>query len=94
MSLGETAAVELHRRRRSSGFDAMLLDAKDTGQIIAGTRQAIERQTGRPVVSALNHLPPGGPRPPRRPGSQARIGRTDAPELADPTKVHPTDLAA
>ena len=81
MSLGEIAAVELHRQRRSSGFDATLLDAKDTGRIIAGTRAEIERQTGRPVVSALNHLPPRdqGPRPPRRPGAQGRIAPMDAP---------------
>lgn len=63
-TLGETAAVELHRRRHSHGFDALLLDAKDTGRLIATTRGEIERQTGRPVVSATNHLsPPPPPRP-------------------------------
>jgi hypothetical protein len=56
-SLAEMTALELHRQRHSSGFDALLLDAKDTGQIIARTRAEIERHTGRPVISASNHLP-------------------------------------
>ena len=63
LALAETTAVELHRSRRSSGFGALLLDAKDSGQIIARTRGEIESQSGRPVVSAVNHLPLG-PRPP------------------------------
>jgi hypothetical protein len=62
MALGETTAVELMRQRRSNGFDALLLDAKETGQIIARTREEIERRTGRPVVTAQNHLP-SRPRP-------------------------------
>jgi len=57
MSLGEITAVELHRRRRSNGFDALLLDSKDAGTIISRTRHEIEGQTGGPVVSASNHLP-------------------------------------
>ena len=76
-ALSESTAVELARQRRSSGFDALLLDAKETGQIIAKTRAEIEQWTGRRVVSAINHLPQGGPRPPRRPGAQARIGAMD-----------------
>ena len=63
-TLAESTAVELARQRRSSGFDALLLDAKETGQIIARTRLAIEERTGRPVVSPLKHLlPPRRPRP-------------------------------
>jgi hypothetical protein len=57
--LAETAAAELHRARRSSGFDALLLDAKDSGQMIAHTRREIEGQLGRPIVSALNNLSDG-----------------------------------
>lgn len=64
-ALSESAAVEIARQRRSSGFDALLLDAKETGQVIARTREEIERRTGRPVVSAVNHLG-ATPRPPRR----------------------------
>jgi DNA-damage-inducible protein D len=69
-SLGETAALTLHRDRHTSGFDHLLADAKDTGEIIARTREEIERRSARPVVSASNHLPAssgsrpsGGPRP-------------------------------
>ena len=76
-ALSESTAIELARQRRSSGFDALLLDAKETGQIIAKTRAEIEQRTGRKVVSAVNHLPPSGPRPPRRPGAQARVGAGD-----------------
>ena len=57
VSLAETTTVELHRRRRSSGFEAMLLDAKDAGKIIARTRRDIEAESGGPVISAANHLP-------------------------------------
>ena len=57
-TLAESTAVELARQRRSSGFDALLLDAKETGQIIARTRREIEERTGRPVVSSANHLAP------------------------------------
>jgi prophage antirepressor-like protein len=76
-ALSESTAVELARQRRSSGFDALLLDAKETGQIIAKTRSEIEERTGRRVVSAVNHLPRGGPRPPRRPGAQGRVTAAD-----------------
>ena len=76
-ALSESTAVELARQRRSSGFDALLLDAKETGQIIAKTRLEIEQRTGRRVVSAVNHLPSGSPRPPRRPGAQGRVAAAD-----------------
>jgi hypothetical protein len=69
VALSESAAVELARTRRSSGFEALLLDAKETGQIIARTRDEIERRTGRPVVSAMNHL--SGTAAPRRRDSLA-----------------------
>jgi len=63
-ALSESTAVELARQRRSIGFDALLLDAKETGQIISRTRKEIEDRTARPVVSPVNHL-----LPPRRPRS-------------------------
>jgi hypothetical protein len=65
-SLAETAAVELHRNRRSSGFDALLLDAKDSGRLIAGTRREIEQQIGRSVVSAVNNLSEGASHAPQQ----------------------------
>jgi hypothetical protein len=65
-ALSESTAVELARQRRSSGFDALLLDARETGQIIARTRKEIEDRTARPVVSPANHLmPPRRTRPAR-----------------------------
>jgi DNA-damage-inducible protein D len=66
-ALAETAAAELHRTRRSSGFDALLMDAKDSGKLIAQTRRAIEQQLGRSVVSAVNNLSDAHPRAPHRP---------------------------
>ncbi len=63
-TLSESTAVELARQRRSQGFDALLLDAKETGQIVARTRQAIEERTGRPVVSAVNFIRPARPQRP------------------------------
>lgn len=67
-ALTESTAVELARQRHSSGFDALLLDAKETGQIVARTRKAIEERTGRAVVSPVNNLQPARPpREPRRP---------------------------
>jgi hypothetical protein len=57
LALAETTAVELARQRRSHGFDALLLDAKETGQIVAKAREEIEQRTGRAVVAPMNHLP-------------------------------------
>ena len=65
-SLAETTALELARQRRSHGFDALLLDARETGQIIARTRGEIESRTGRAVVSAENYLQPISRRPLRK----------------------------
>jgi hypothetical protein len=55
-ALAETAAAELHRTRRSSGFDALLMDAKDSGRLVEHTRREIEQQLGRSIVSAANNL--------------------------------------
>ena len=72
-TLSESTAVELARQRRSQGFDALLLDAKETGQIIARTRQAIEERTARPVVSAVNFIRPVRPVRPQRPAQQSPL---------------------
>jgi DNA-damage-inducible protein D len=65
-ALAETTAVELHRRRDSRGFDALLLDVKDAGGIVARTRSEIERQSGASTVSPWNYLSQarGAGRPP------------------------------
>jgi hypothetical protein len=57
-ALGETTAVELHRARNSRGFEWLLLDAKDAGQIVRRARNEVEAQLGRSVISASNHLAP------------------------------------
>jgi hypothetical protein len=61
-ALSETTAAELARQRHSSGFEALLLDARETGKIIARTRTEIEGHSGKPIVSPSNHLAPLGPR--------------------------------
>ena len=54
-ALGETAAVALHRDRDSRGFEELLADAKDAGEVVAKTRTEIEQRLGHPVVEAANH---------------------------------------
>lgn len=53
-SLAENLAVALHRERNSQGFEALLADAKDAGEIVAKTREAVEGKTGKPVPTPLN----------------------------------------
>lgn len=50
--LGETAAVALHRDRNSQGFDQLLADARDAGEIAARTKEDIEHRGGRRIVRA------------------------------------------
>jgi hypothetical protein len=59
--LGETAASLLHKERDSEGFEALLRDTQDAGRITAQTREALEEQLGRSVVSPANRLNPGRP---------------------------------
>ena len=63
LALAETTAVELHRRRKSNGLDALLLDVKDVGQIVATTRRQLESALGTAIASPANHLPQRGPAP-------------------------------
>ena len=85
VSLAETTTVELHRRRRSSGFEAMLLDAKDAGKIIARTRRDIEAESGaacRVRCQSLATPTVPAPRPsrlkPRRPWYSRSLGTETA----------------
>lgn len=55
VALGETAAVELHRDRSSQGYEALVSDAKDAGEIVARTRAEIEGRLGHPVIASANH---------------------------------------
>jgi DNA-damage-inducible protein D len=46
-SLGETAAVALHRNRGSQGFDDLLADATEAGRIAGTARKAIEHGSSK-----------------------------------------------
>jgi hypothetical protein len=66
-ALAETVAANLHRGRGSSGFERLAVDARDAGEIAAGTRQAIEACSGKPVLAPGNHRAWRISRRPRRP---------------------------
>jgi hypothetical protein len=55
VSLGETAAVHLHRQRSSSGLENLRADACDAGEVVAQTRAALEAKLGRGVIERANH---------------------------------------
>jgi hypothetical protein len=46
-SLGETAAVALHRNRGSNGFDELVADAREAGRIAGTARTQIEQGSAR-----------------------------------------------
>ena len=46
-SLGETAAVALHRNRGSNGFDELVADATEAGRIAGAARTQIEQGSAR-----------------------------------------------
>ncbi len=54
-ALAEAVAVNLHRERGSQGFEELAADAKDAGEIAAGTLQEIEARGGKPVLTPGNH---------------------------------------
>lgn len=56
-TLAETAAVALHQARNSQALPSLETDVSDAGQIIAQTRQEIERRSGLPVINPQRHLP-------------------------------------
>jgi hypothetical protein len=88
-TLGETAAVALHQARNSNSFEQLRTDNQDAGQIVAQTRQAVEAQSGRPVIHAGNHIPAGSDRRSRSGPSRSRSshgrpgGGHPEPKLAD-----------
>jgi DNA-damage-inducible protein D len=59
--LAEATTTKLHRDRDSLGMPPLQRDAKDGGAVAGRTRKDIERQSGRPVISAQNfkRLPAG-----------------------------------
>jgi DNA-damage-inducible protein D len=52
-SLGETAAVILHRNRGSNGFEELLADAIEAGQVAGQARTHIEQGSARRSKSAV-----------------------------------------
>ncbi len=56
--LGEATTTKLHRDRDSQGVAPLKKDAKDGGAVAGRTRKDIEQQSGQPVVSRSNYLPP------------------------------------
>jgi prophage antirepressor-like protein len=52
--LAEATTTELHRDRDSQGMEPLAKDARDGGSVAGRTRQDIETQTGKPVISDGN----------------------------------------
>lgn len=52
--LGEATTTKFHRDRDSQGLTLLQQDARDGGAVAGRTRQDIEQQTGKPVVSKEN----------------------------------------
>jgi len=63
--LAEATTTTLHRDRESQGMEPLRKDARDGGAVAGRTRKDIERQTGKPVISAANFKRLSG-RQPRR----------------------------
>jgi hypothetical protein len=63
--LAEATTTTLHRDRESQGMEPLRKDARDGGAVAGRTRKDIERQTGKPVISAANFKRLGS-RPPKR----------------------------
>jgi hypothetical protein len=56
--LAETTAAALHRDHQSQGYEPLLADVRDAGDVAAHTREEIERRTARAVVNESNFTAP------------------------------------
>jgi prophage antirepressor-like protein len=54
--LGERATTEITRTQDSKGFNNLQNDAQEGGKIAGNARKALEKKTGKKVVSAQNFL--------------------------------------
>lgn len=61
--LAEATTTKLHRDRDSLGMKPLKKDAKDGGAVAGRTREDIERQTNKPVISTENFKKLTGRRP-------------------------------
>jgi hypothetical protein len=53
--LAEATTTTLHRDRDSQGIEPLKKDARDGGAVAGRTRQDIEQQTGKPVITDENY---------------------------------------
>jgi len=54
-TLGEVATKEITVNRDAQGFEENLKSAKDGGKIAGDARRALEKKTGKPVVTSKNY---------------------------------------
>jgi len=59
--LGEASTTEIARRSDAQGFNENKVSAKEGGVIAGDARKALEKKTGRKVVSRANYLAIGNP---------------------------------
>jgi hypothetical protein len=54
--LGEATATKIHQDKNSMGLEQLSSDSQEAGRIAGNTREAIEKSTGKPVVTDTNYL--------------------------------------
>jgi hypothetical protein len=54
--LGERSTTEIHRLEDSQGVPKLKTDARRGGKVAEVARKALEKETGKPVVSKNNYL--------------------------------------
>ena len=90
-TLGETVAVALHQARDTSGMEQLEADTAEAGEIVAQTRQQIERRSGRAVIDPGNHAPPARRRRGAHPGAELA---DKAGDMHNPSPPHPVRTVA
>lgn len=56
IAFAEGFATVLHQERNTRGFEALLQDATEAGEVAGGARRLMESALGRPVTSGSNFL--------------------------------------
>ena len=56
LAFAEGFATVLHQERYTKGFEALLLDAQEAGEVKGGARRLMESALGHPVMSGSNFL--------------------------------------
>ncbi|WP_293192610.1 hypothetical protein [Ottowia sp.] len=65
-ALAELSTRQIAERQRATGMAENKGAARAGGRIARQARRPLESQTGRPVVTSANYLPPGAPPPPAK----------------------------